>query len=216
MDKFAETYKKLLTEEISKEEKFEEFLNKRKTGAEKIAKASEKKGGYSVLTAIHFAAKEQPYKEAEKKANDPDKNSFYKEKVKELYTRLKDIDSLSQREFQSLMGQLEVWGEVYIRSTKPNSLKIVIKESSEEDKHEVEKIIDAYETGQENWSFDDMVDEIKWYAIDHANYALEDAATTYQNRTHSSRIAYGGRGKGNANKIERDFLRDVKSILAKQ
>lgn len=33
-------------------------------------------------------------------------------------------NKLTQKEFQSLMGELEVYGEVYIRATKPESLKI--------------------------------------------------------------------------------------------
>lgn len=215
MNSFSEIYKNLLTEELSKEEKFAEFLSKRKAGAEKIAKASEKKGGYSQLTAIHFAAKEIPYKEAQKKENDPDKSSFYKQKAKEVYAKLKDLDSLSQRDFQALMGELEVWGEVYIKSIKPNSLKIVIKEGSENDKLEIQKILDSYESGAENWSFDDLVDEIKWYSIDNGIYELEGAANRYQTRANDNRTAFGGRGRGREEKIEKAFVKEVESYLKK-
>ena len=124
MSLFAQTYKKLLEEEATKEVKFEEFLKKRLSGAEKIQAMTEKKGGYSTLTAIHYKAKLKPYAEAEKKADSVDKNEFYKKKAEEIYAKLKNLDNLSQRELQSLMGELEVWGEVYIRSIKPNSLKI--------------------------------------------------------------------------------------------
>ena len=41
-----------------------------------------------------------------------------------VYAKLKDLDKLSQKEFQALMGELEVWGEVYIRATKPDSFKL--------------------------------------------------------------------------------------------
>ena len=110
-------------------EAFPKFLEKRAAGAHKIAESARSKGGYSTLTAIHFEAKAKPYKEAmatEKKfEGDCDKcNAHYKEKAEEVYAKLKDLDSLSQKEFQALMGELEVWGEVYIRGIKPESLKI--------------------------------------------------------------------------------------------
>ena len=50
-------------------------------------------------------------------------NSINK-KTEDVYSKLSDLDSLSQKEFQALMGELEVYGEVYIRATKPESLKI--------------------------------------------------------------------------------------------
>jgi hypothetical protein len=118
----------LVLEEIKKkmgvEEKFDEFLNKRKGGAEKIAKSAKAKGGYSTLTAIHFAAKEKPYNDCLKWEDKPGKEKHFKEKAKEIYAKLADLDSLTQREFQALMGELEVYGEVYIRATKPNSIKL--------------------------------------------------------------------------------------------
>ena len=124
MSNFAETYERLLMEELTKEEKFDEFLTKRKAGAEKLAKTSEQKGGYATLTAIHFAAKEKPYQDCLKWEDKVGKEEHFKKKADEIYKKLKDLDSLSQREFQSLMGELEVYGEVYLRSTKPNSIKL--------------------------------------------------------------------------------------------
>jgi hypothetical protein len=111
------------------EESLKQFLSKRAAGAAKLANTSKEKGGFFTLTAIHFAAKAKPYKEAEKMENAPDKdcdvaNAHYKKMAEEVYAKLKDLDSLSQKEFQALMGELEVWGEVYIRATKPESLKI--------------------------------------------------------------------------------------------
>jgi hypothetical protein len=111
------------------EESFKQFLSKRAIGAAKLESSSREKGGFAILTAIHYAAKAKPYAESEKLEveykNDHDKvNEIYKQKAEEVYAKLKDLDSLSQKEFQSLMGELEVWGEVYIRATKPESLKI--------------------------------------------------------------------------------------------
>jgi len=111
------------------EESLVQFLDKRAAGAAKIAHSSKEKGGFATLTAIHFAAKAKPYKECEKMENAPDKdcdkaNAHYKKMAEEVYSKLANLDNLTQKEFQALMGELEVWGEVYIRATKPNSLKI--------------------------------------------------------------------------------------------
>lgn len=111
-------------EDLTSEESFEEFLEKRAAGAAKLAQSAKEKGGYSILTAVHFAAKAKPYAESEKWANKDDKNAHYKNMAKEVYKKLSNLDDLSQKEFQALMGELEVWGEVYIRSIKPNSLKV--------------------------------------------------------------------------------------------
>ena len=111
------------------EEALQQFLEKRAAGAAKIANSSKEKGGFATLTAIHFAAKAKPYAEAEKMENDSNKdcdkcNAHYKKMAEEVYAKLADLDKLSQKDFQALMGELEVWGEVYIRATKPGSLKI--------------------------------------------------------------------------------------------
>jgi hypothetical protein len=122
MEKFNLFLEKV--EEELKDKRFEEFLQKRKAGASKLATQAKVKGGVSVLTAIHFQAKAKPYAESLKHADRKDKAVFYKKKTKEIYDKLRDIDSLSQREFQTLMGELEVWGEVYLKVTKPTSVKL--------------------------------------------------------------------------------------------
>ena len=118
----------IVLEEIKKdmgvEDKFDEFLNKRKAGAEKLEAQTRKKGGYSLLTAIHYAAKLKPYTDCLKWENKKGKEKYFKDKAKEIYSKLSNLDNLTQREFQSLMGELEVYGEVYIRATKPNSIKL--------------------------------------------------------------------------------------------
>lgn len=113
----------------SSTESFERFLDKRLAGAEKLAESTKAKGGYSTLTAIHYAAKAKPYAECIKlnsqhKEDHEKINELYKQKAEAVYSKLSDLDSLSQKEFQALMGELEVYGEVYIRATKPESLKI--------------------------------------------------------------------------------------------
>jgi len=129
----AEQYQLIMEKRVqpdpTTEESFQQFLTKRAAGAAKIAHSSKEKGGFSTLTAIHFAAKAKPYAECEKTekeySEDHDKaNAHYKKMAEELHAKLADLDKLSQKEFQALMGELEVYGEVYIRATKPESLKI--------------------------------------------------------------------------------------------
>jgi hypothetical protein len=105
-------------------ESFLEFLNKRLAGAIKIESSTRKKGGYSLLTAIHYKAKLKPYKDAIKHVKKEDRDKHYKMMADETYKKLKDWDKMSQREFQAAMGILEVYGEVYIRSTKPESIRL--------------------------------------------------------------------------------------------
>ena len=129
----AEQYQLILEKRVqpdpTTEESLQQFLDKRLAGAEKIANSSEHKGGFATLTAIHYKAKLKPYKECNKIERAPDKdcdvaNAHYKKIAEEVYAKLADLDKLSQKEFQALMGELEVYGEVYIRATKPESLKI--------------------------------------------------------------------------------------------
>jgi len=121
---FDRLFEKVIANETEAEQEFNLFLQKRLAGAEKIQAMTEKKGGFSLLTAIHYKAKLKPYAESEKCAEKEGKEEHYKSKAKEVYEKLKDLDSLSQKQFQALMGELEVWGEVYIRATKPNSIKL--------------------------------------------------------------------------------------------
>jgi len=121
---FDRLFEKVISNETEVEQAFEEFLSKRLAGAEKIQAMTEKKGGYSTLTAIHYKAKLKPYAESQKWAEKDSKEEHFKAKAKEVYEKLEDLDSLSQKQFQTLMGELEVWGEVYIRATKPNSIKL--------------------------------------------------------------------------------------------
>lgn len=96
-------------------EDLKEFVKKRAAGARKIEQMAEKKGGYSLLTAVHFKAKETPYNAALKHCED-EGSDFIEKKADECFNKLKDWKNLSQRDFQYIMGQLEAYGEVYIRS----------------------------------------------------------------------------------------------------
>lgn len=91
------------------------FVKKRSAGAKKIETAAFNKGGYSTLTGIHFKAKEIPYRHCAKHAEDKD-STVIKEKADECFEKLKQWHKMSQREFQHVIGQLEAYGEFYIRS----------------------------------------------------------------------------------------------------
>ena len=100
-------------------EAFATFVTKRAAGAKKIEESAFSKGKYSILTGYHFAGKVKPYADAIKWSNKEEKEAHFKEKYKEMYAKLKDLDSLTQKEFQSISGSLEAYGEVYIQSVKP-------------------------------------------------------------------------------------------------
>jgi len=96
------------------------FIEKRSAGAKKIAKSAQEKGKYSLLTAIHFKAKEVPYNFCHKHYSDEGYKQI-EEKADSCFNKLKDWKSMSQREFQAVMGELEAYGEVYIRSKETKS-----------------------------------------------------------------------------------------------
>lgn len=118
---FNKLYESVKDSVLSAEEKFLEFLDKRAKGAAKLASNSKKKGGFALPTAIHFAAKARPYAECVKHKDDED---YIADKANDCLKKLQKWDQMSQREFQAVMGELEVYGEVYIRKVKPNSLKL--------------------------------------------------------------------------------------------
>lgn len=110
-----EAYEKILLEKCCCEI-FGEFVEKRRAGAEKIARAAEAKGGFALPTMYHFKAKEKPYADVLKKCDPEGREEYFLEKVQETMGKLKNIKDLSQKEFQTLTGILEVYGEVYIQS----------------------------------------------------------------------------------------------------
>jgi hypothetical protein len=114
---FTNLFEKLLNELV--ETIFPTFIKKRAEGAKKIEESTRKKGSFSILTAYHYAGKVKPYADALKISNKEDKESHFKEKYKEAHDKLKDLDSLSQKEFQMIAGILETYGEVYIQSKHP-------------------------------------------------------------------------------------------------
>ena len=93
----------------------ETFIEKRKVGAAEIATKATAKGGYSNLTSWHFKAKATPYKEAQKAIKDDKPVSFFEKKYKNAMSRLHGSGLHTQKDFQKIVGELEVWGETLIQ-----------------------------------------------------------------------------------------------------
>lgn len=111
----------ILLEKSTKEEPEDltAFIEKRKAGAEKIAKSAQEKGGPSLLTATHFKAKKVPYTQAikhSKARKNGEPLEGCKERADELVKMLKNWHKMSQKEFQKVTGELEAFGESYISS----------------------------------------------------------------------------------------------------
>jgi hypothetical protein len=114
MEQFAKLVDTIL--ESTQDDKFKDFLETRKAGAKKIQEAATSKGGPATLTAQHFRAKERPYKIAIEEVHDKDREKIYARHAEECLRKLRGWKKMSQKEFQTIMGELEVWGEVYIKS----------------------------------------------------------------------------------------------------
>jgi hypothetical protein len=91
-------------------ETFESFASTRLKGAEKIADTTQKKGGLSLLTYKHYKVKLPYYKKAATGKLDKD---AAKKEFKETYNKISL--NMTQTEFQTEMGRLEVLGELLIR-----------------------------------------------------------------------------------------------------
>jgi len=100
------------------QDKIDLFIDKRSVGAKKIEKSAEAKGGYSKLTYFHFKAKGPCYKQAASHIGD---QKFLEDKINECLSKLKSWKTMSQHDFQVVMGQLEVWGEVFIDVEHPKT-----------------------------------------------------------------------------------------------
>jgi len=97
----------LLTEA---KETFLDFTTNRLAGAEKIADMTLKKGGDALLTYKHYKVKLPYYKKATAGKFD------IEQAKKEFESTYKKISTnMTQNEFQTEMGRLEVLGELIIR-----------------------------------------------------------------------------------------------------
>lgn len=109
------TFQQFVINEAKQTETFEQFAKNRLGGATKIAENAHKKGGDALLTYQHFNIKLPYYKKAAAGKFD------LVESKKELAEHLKTIDGstkavkLKQMDFQRIVGQIEVLGELIIK-----------------------------------------------------------------------------------------------------
>jgi hypothetical protein len=113
-DRFKEFDKERLNlKEETSEKVFDEFAEKRMGGAKKIADGAKEKGGSSMLTYHHFKVKLPYYRKASEGKFDLEKSKTEFEKT------LKSITlGMTQTEFQTEVGRLEVLGELIIKHGK--------------------------------------------------------------------------------------------------
>lgn len=92
------------------------FLKNRRNGAKESAAKAKTKGGDAMLSYYHFAAKDKPYSEVTSILKNEGLKSaikLCKDKYKML---LKDLDlDMGQKEYQDVVGKIEVYGECYIK-----------------------------------------------------------------------------------------------------
>lgn len=103
-----------IVETQSDNEKSLGFFEKRLGGAQKISVQAKEKGGLSLLTHYHFAAKIKEYKAVEDAIQEGKGQEFFQSKYRQLLEKLKDLN-ITQKQFQALSGELEVWGEAIVQ-----------------------------------------------------------------------------------------------------
>jgi len=91
-----------------------DFFEKRRDGAKKISAAARAKGGPAMLTHWHFFAKDKQYAEVLRAIKSKKKKEFFEMKYNSFMSRLHK-SKFDQKEFQTISGQLEVWGEALSR-----------------------------------------------------------------------------------------------------
>ena len=103
-------------EDLETQETLETFSQNRLAGATKIAQGAKEKGGDALLTYHHFVVKLPYYKQGVDGDLDFTQiESEYKKKLNELYAATKSSMNIGQIEFQKLVGEIEVLGELLIR-----------------------------------------------------------------------------------------------------
>lgn len=88
----------------------DEFVNNRLKGATDIANKAKSNGGDALLTYEHFNAKLPIYRKLKNMSNS---KKYCLDLANSKINRL-NLKKLSQIEFQKLMGEIEVLGEIYL------------------------------------------------------------------------------------------------------
>jgi len=101
-----------------KDMSFLDFAKKRHDGAEKISINAKEKAGIAMLTYHHFNVKLPHYKNAADGKFDLKKaNNEYKSVCSELHSYMENIGKVDEVKFQKLVGEIEVLGELIIKSS---------------------------------------------------------------------------------------------------
>jgi len=98
---------------------FNSFIENRLSGVEKIADSAKEKGGDALLTYEHFNVKIPYYKKASKEFNKQSTYEELKTKIDKLKSKVEDM-SIEQTNFQRLVGEIEVLGELLIKFNSIN------------------------------------------------------------------------------------------------
>lgn len=92
------------------------FLRNRKAGASETAKNAKTKGGDAILSYYHFAAKDKPYSEVIKLLRTEGLQNAIKFCKVQYKVLIKSVDiNMNQKEYQAILGKIEVFGECYIK-----------------------------------------------------------------------------------------------------
>lgn len=103
--------------EVSENEGLQEFAENRLAGATKISNAAKEKGGDALLTYHHFHVKLPYYQKSVDGELDMESlKSEYDDLLTDLYEATRNSMSISQVEFQELVGKIEVVGELLIEN----------------------------------------------------------------------------------------------------
>jgi tRNA(Ile2) C34 agmatinyltransferase TiaS len=101
-----------------KNESIETFAQNRLIGAMKISESAKEKGGDAMLTYHHFRVKLSYYKKAaEGKMDFEEAEEELEKKIKQLTEGFTGANiKISQVDFQKIMGEIEVLGELLIKN----------------------------------------------------------------------------------------------------
>ena len=94
-----------------------EFLKNRRKGAQNNAADAKAKGGDAILSYYHFAVKDKPYREVMQALKNDGLQSAIKFCKNETKRVIRELDFIkdTQKEFQQIVGEIEVYGECYIK-----------------------------------------------------------------------------------------------------
>ena len=114
-------YDQFFLNEQVKGQTFEEFAQSRHDGAKKISDTAKEKGGNAMLTYEHFHVKLPYYKKAAAgKFNLKSSQAELASLMAKLDDGTEKMVSLTQTQFQRLVGKIEVVGELIIKFNELN------------------------------------------------------------------------------------------------